>query len=250
MLKIIQITDCHLFSDINKLGYNGINPFNSLKHVLQQVQRAKPDRVIVTGDISGDGSEQSYQHFIALLKQHSLTDILLAIPGNHDEPSFMQKHFPAKSLCLDSPHFALDNNWHLHLLDTQTTQSSTGHLSLASLDALERYLSRNASDYHLIAAHHHPIPCDGWMDKHEWHNRLAFTSKVASHSAVKGVIYGHIHMDTEYQQDDCLYMACPSTCWQFANQKTFEVSVLKPGYRVLNLTRNGQIKTSVQRLME
>lgn len=249
MLNIIQISDCHLFSDNNKLGYNGVNPFDSLALILQQVKLAQPDRLIVTGDISGDGSELSYQHFMSLVKKLGLIDSLLVIAGNHDNPEHMKKLFPAKSLCLDNPHFAISENWHLHLLNTRTAHS-VGHLSQASLDSLEQYLTKHASGYHLIATHHHAIPCGGWMDKHEWQNRQVFTTKIVGHPAVKGVIYGHIHMATENQQAHCLYMSCPATCWQFANQDTFAISPLKPGYRVLNLTKNGQIKTTVQRLKE
>lgn len=249
MLNIIQITDCHLFSDISKLGYNEVNPFNSLQLVLEQVKLADIDWIIVTGDISADGSEQSYQNFMSLIRQLNLSESLLVIAGNHDNLAHMQKHFPAKSLCLHRPHFAIADNWHVHLLHTPTA-TSIGHISTASLNALEEYLTDHSDGYHLIAVHHHPISCGGWMDKHEWQNRQTFTATVADHPAVKGVIYGHIHTASEIQQAHCLYMACPATCWQFATQDTFALSPLQPGYRVINLTKNGQINTTVHRLTE
>jgi Icc protein len=55
-------------------------------------------------------------------------------------------------------------------------------------------------------------------------------------------------MALEQQKKQCLYMACPSSCWQFANQENFATTDLKPGYRVINLLENGQITTSIQRL--
>jgi Icc protein len=57
-------------------------------------------------------------------------------------------------------------------------------------------------------------------------------------------------MAIEQQKHQCLYMACPSTCWQFANKESFATTDLMPGYRVINLLKNGQITTSVHRLKE
>jgi Icc protein len=86
------------------------------------------------------------------------------------------------------------------------------------------------------------------MDKHEWTNRQEFNAVVAANPSIKGVVYGHIHMAIEQQKDQCLYMACPSTCWQFATESSFATSDLLPGYRVLKLLDNGQIVTSIHRL--
>ena len=88
------------------------------------------------------------------------------------------------------------------------------------------------------------------MDKHEWTNRQEFNAVVAAYPSIKGVVYGHIHMPIEQLQGQCLYMACPSTCWQFANQESFATNNLIAGYRVLKLLKSGQIATSIHRLKE
>ena len=141
----------------------------------------------------------------------------------------------------------LPNHWHIHLLNTQY-QDTIGQISAQSLSSLTKYLGQHSKDYHLLAAHHHPIPCGGWMDKHEWTNRQRFNAVVAKYQSIKAVIYGHIHMPIEQQKEQCLYMACPATCWQFANQESFATNQLMPGFRVINLLGNGQITTSIQRL--
>jgi Icc protein len=247
VLKIIQITDCHLFCDLNKVGYNKINPAHSLEQILNEVSSEQPDKVIATGDISGDGSVQSYQHFNRLIEAAGLEHKLLVIPGNHDNQTAMQSIFCAQQLWSNTPHVILNNQWHLHLVDTQY-QQTIGRLTQENLNALEQLLQQHRQNFHMIAAHHHPIPCGGWMDKHEWQNRQAFRSLVDQHPAVKAVIYGHIHMHVQQQQQQCLYMACPSTCWQFSNSEAFSFNDLQPGYRIINLAEDGQIHTSVQRL--
>ena len=69
-IRLCQISDCHLFADPSSVGYGDVNPYESLYRVLAQVAHSAPDGVIVTGDISGDDSEQSYAHFLALMTKH------------------------------------------------------------------------------------------------------------------------------------------------------------------------------------
>lgn len=246
-MNIIQITDCHLFSEIKKTGYNNINPYQSLQHILTEVKLHQPNVLLVTGDISGDGSEQSYQHFSRLLNKADINCRIGIIPGNHDNQMHMKIHINNDDLWLNKQRLILPNRWHIHLLDTQH-QHAIGQISESNLTSLTEYLTLHCDDYHLLATHHHPIPCDGWMDKHEWTNRHEFNAVVAANPSVKSVVYGHIHTAIEQQKGQCLYMACPSTCWQFATESSFTTSDLMPGYRVICLLENGQITTSIHRL--
>jgi Icc protein len=248
-MKIIQISDCHLFADNQRVGYNNINPFQSLKHILVEVKTHQADVLLITGDISGDGSGKSYQHLSSLLHETKIDCQIGIIPGNHDNHTQLKANIFEEYLWLNNPRMVLPNQWHIHLLDTQHHQTM-GQISEGSLTSLVEYLSLHPSDYHLLAAHHHPIPCEGWMDKHAWTNRQSFNAVVAKYPSIKGVVYGHIHMAIEQQINQCLYMACPSTCWQFANQEFFAISDLMPGYRVINLLKNGEITTSTIRIQE
>jgi Icc protein len=248
-MKIIQISDCHLFADPQKNGYNSVNPFRSLKRILDEVKVHQPGVLLVTGDITGDGSGESYQHFSKLIQESKMDCQIAIIPGNHDDQSQLKTNILNEYLWLSNPRIVLPNQWHIHLLDTQQ-QHTIGHISEASLTSLSKYLSLHPNDYHLIAAHHHPIPCGGWMDKHEWTNRQSFNAVVTEHKSVRAVVYGHIHMAIEQYRDQCVYLACPSTCWQFANKEYFATTDLMPGYRVINLQENGQISTSIHRLEE
>lgn len=248
-MKIIQITDCHLFADTHKVGYNNINPLHSLERILAEVKTHQPEVLLVTGDISGDGSEVSYQHFSHLLHKVKLDCQVGIIPGNHDNQARLAANVAAQHLWLNQPQIRLPNQWHIHLLDTQY-QQALGQITEHSLTSLAEYLDLYLDEYHLLAAHHHPIPCGGWMDKHDWTNRQEFNGLVAQHPSIKGIAYGHIHMSIEQQKKHCLYMACPSTCWQFTNNDSFSTSNLMPGYRVINLLEKGQLSTSVHRLKE
>jgi Icc protein len=248
-MKIVQISDCHLFADSSKIGYNNITPFRSLEQILAQCKVQRPDVLLITGDISGDGSGQSYQHFSHLIQAAKIGCRIGIIPGNHDNQQQLAANIVEQYLWLHHPRLVLPNQWHIHLLDTQYHQT-IGQISEYHLTSLTEYVQQHSNEYHLLAAHHHPIPCGGWMDKHEWTNRQKFNAVVANYQSIKGVIYGHIHTAIDQQVDQCLYMACPSTCWQFANQESFATTDIKPGFRVINLQENGQITTSIHRLIE
>lgn len=250
MTKIIQISDCHLFADPEKTGYDQVNPFSSLKALLEQVKNQQADIILATGDISGDYSVQSYQHFYHLIRQSQLEKQLFVIPGNHDDTHKMSSNLPSSNLWLNHHILTLSNDWHIHLLNTKD-QHSIGRISESDLCSLDQHLQQRPQQNHLLVAHHHPINCGGWMDKHQWQNRQDLTALVDKHKQVKGMVYGHIHMAVEHQVGHCWYMACPSTCWQYAaDQATFATSQLTPGFRVINLKENGQIDTSIHRLQE
>lgn len=246
-MKIVQITDCHLFSDRDKTAYNQINPYLTLAGVLTKVKELQPDLVVASGDISGDKSLQSYQHFSALWRHHELACELMVLPGNHDDEALMRAHFPVRQFPLLYTPFTL-KTWQLHFLNSKFADGTKGQVSNTDLQQLQRNLSAQPDVSHLIAVHHHPIDCNGWMDAHEWLNRSDFMALVANNPQVKGVIYGHIHHASEQLLGKCRFMSTPSTCWQFANQATFSVSDEAPGFRVLDLGKNADLYSQVIRI--
>ncbi|MCF2949077.1 metallophosphoesterase [Paraglaciecola aquimarina] len=247
-MRLVQITDCHLFADVNKLGYKQINPYQTLKIILKEVSGYKPDLLLVTGDVSGDGSIGSYQHFKQLISNANLRCGITILPGNHDSPELLKSEFPQNVLWGNSPLISDEKEWQIHLLNSHY-KSTFGQVSVQDLLVLSEQLDRNPEKAHLIAVHHHPLDCGGWMDKHPWLNRHEFVELINQHSAVKAVVYGHIHSDIESTKNGIQYMACPSTCWQWQNSELFAVSELRPGFRVINLLENGQISTSVKRIL-
>ena len=249
MLKIAQISDCHLFADSHKYGYGQINPYQSLARVLTELACQPLDLLLVTGDVSADGSAQSYQHFSHLINASGLRCEFIILPGNHDEPANMRQQFAVHNLwssrAAHSP--LLLANWHVHLLDTKTPTSG-GALSDQALRELEQTVAANTERFHLFAAHHHPLACNAWMDQHAWQNADKLLALVARYPMVKGMIYGHIHHASEQMRGQCYFMSCPSTCWQWAMQAQFGLSREAPGYRLLELAPDGQISTQIHRV--
>lgn len=244
-MLIIQISDCHLYASEQYSGYDNITPYESLSAVLASVKQQYPDLVVCTGDISGDGSIESYQHFITMWQHSGIDCPLKVIAGNHDSPENMLMTFPTECM-FDGP-LMLENGWFLHGLNSKF-EGNLGRVCEKQLANLHSHVDVNSDAPHLVAVHHHPIPCRGWMDTHEFTNRAQFIDAIKSLPQVKGVIYGHIHHASEQRINDCHYMSVPSTCWQWAQQKTFSTARELAGYRVIRLTATEQIDSQVIRI--
>ena len=244
-LTIVHLSDCHLFANTQQCGHGAINPYISLQSVLHNIALLQADLVIASGDISGDESVLSYQHFQQLWQQSGIGAPLMVLPGNHDNEDLLadlpsnQHNWPS-SLSL-APH------WQVHGLNSKAT-GTQGSVSEQQLSILAEQLKARPEAYHLIAVHHHPIACGGWMDAHSWIDRQRFVDLVARHPQIKGVVYGHIHHASEHLQQHCRFLSVPSTCWQWANQAEFGCSDELPGYRVLTLHPDGQLSSQVERI--
>jgi Icc protein len=249
VIRIAQISDCHLFAEASKSSYGHIAPYESLAKVLQDIAPQNIDLLLITGDLSADGSAASYQHFKDLVIKYGISSHYVILPGNHDSLAILQQQFASSNLWLHYPlHAPLTlANWQIYLLNTKT-QGTGGELATDELAGLSEVLGQQINYFKLVAAHHHPIPCESWMDAHGWQNGAELVRMLQGFDSVKAMVYGHIHAVTEVTVDHCRYLACPSTCWQWAIQPEFGLSEHGPGYRILNLADSGQINTEIFRV--
>lgn len=247
MRRLAQITDTHLFADANKCGYADINPYHQLRKILEHVAAEAPDALLITGDISGDYSAQSYQHLANLLQRHLPRTPYWWIPGNHDNLSHLCEALPEADLCQQGP--VEFPGWHMHGLNSQF-EGAKGQVDARQLSTLEARVKQAEQCSHLVAVHHHPVPTGGWMDKHLWVNRQNYLAVLQRQSHIRVTLYGHIHMQKHDEHGQCDLLACPATCWQWGNAETFGVSTQASGYRILCLQADGTYSTHVHRLAE
>jgi len=283
VITLIQLSDCHLLKDKNKAAYGGIAPYHSLENVLQSVvadiaqgfksvedehigeapsgkaeDEASDEAItnttlLVTGDISGDHSPESYQHFIGLMKQYigPLHLDWFVLAGNHDNNPHFEQALGHRHLNHDKS--LKFKNWHIHGIDTRVdgnTHTSGGEVSDKDIQALEHALKAPSNVNHLIALHHHVLPSNSWMDKHSLANAERVVSLSEQYSQIKALIHGHVHSPLRQNigQSNTPSFGCPSTCWQWEMQPEFGVSNALPGYQVVHLTNDGDVKVSVKRV--
>ena len=90
--NLIQITDTHIFGN-SDLRLVGTDTRDTLLKVLKKVSETKNvSRLIVTGDVSMDGSENSYE-WISRQLEGTGKDFWV-LPGNHDDIQKWSLVFP------------------------------------------------------------------------------------------------------------------------------------------------------------
>lgn len=245
MIKLIQISDCHLLQDETAL-FCDVHPDQHLKHVLNLAKNQNPDVLLLTGDLSQDGSEESYQRLAEFLKP--FTCPIYFIPGNHDDAEVCHRTLAVRNIqqktIVDLGH------WQLIFLDSVVPQETAGHLKQDQLDLLAVHVS-NGKDT-IVCMHHHPVNVSGFMDKYIVNNYRVFQEFIIDKSNIKVVIFGHVHSDFHEKIHHVDFYGCPSTSVQFSlGESTVPkgLDVLPPGLRVLELFEGG-FETSVMRALK
>lgn len=245
-LKILQITDSHLFSSTlgKLLGMNTEDSFQAVLKLIREQHRESFDCILATGDLSQDGSTESYERFKQALTQFQCPQYW--IPGNHDDRTLMQQ--VGGSACmptlLDFPH------WQIVLLDSQIPGEVHGNLTDSQLDIIDQALLSEPEKHRLLCLHHQPWPMGcTWLDSQQIISHQAFNHRVANNSCIKAVLWGHVHQASDRMFHDTRYVSTPSTCVQFKPEsEDFCLDTLAPGYRWLTLHPDGSIETEVCRV--
>src|SRR5690349_10222369 len=92
-LRIIQISDMHLFGD-RKGVLLGVNTNDSFQAVVDLIlpEKNNLDLILLTGDLAQDGSFEAYRSIAEILQVFNVP--IYFIPGNHDDDNVMNKAYP------------------------------------------------------------------------------------------------------------------------------------------------------------
>lgn len=243
---LVQLSDSHLFAETDGTLL-GMNTADSLQRVIDLVLAQQPriDLMLATGDLSQDGTLESYQRFRQLTRQIAAPGRWL--PGNHDEPQVMEQAASGSDL-LDP---VVDiGNWRITLLDSAVPGSVPGYLQDEQLQLLTRSLSEAPERHHLVCLHHHPVSIDcAWMEPIGLRNAEALFALLDRYPQVRGLLWGHVHQEYDRMRQGVRLLASPSTCVQFTpGCDDFSVSQEAPGYRWLRLHADGRLETGVSRV--
>lgn len=245
-IRIVQLSDCHLFKNPDgKLL--GLNTEHSLNEVMDLIEAEQPsmELILATGDLSQDGTSESYARFHQHMARYSCP--VYWLPGNHDLTDIMANHQIAERM---SPCVIDHGGWHILMLDSTIRGKVPGNFAEAELAFLDQALKVSAGKHVLIALHHQPVPVgSAWLDQQIVGNAAEFFKVVDKYSNVKAIIWGHVHQVFESERRGVKLMSVPSTCVQFKpRSKDFAVDSESPGYRWLDLYPDGRVATGVSRV--
>ena len=247
-LLIAQITDIHLFADSHQdlLGMPTTDSFQALLEHLSRLS-PQPDLLLLTGDLSQDGTPESYDRLQALLTPLGIP--VYWLPGNHDAELEEMERSLTHPLFFPDRSFAADG-WRFVLLDSQETGCVHGSLLPSELSRLDRDLSQHSEQPTIVALHHPPFQMrSDWLDASILQNPEALFAVLDRHAQVKLVLFGHVHQEFQRQRRGVTYLGTPSTCIQFEPKShDFSIDSKQPGFRLLNLYPNGFWETQVKRI--
>ena len=222
MTKIIQISDTHLVGEDKFVSktLETAAPLEDLVGRISEIQLevGAIDAIIFSGDISDDGSAESYKRFKSILSPLELPIFL--VPGNHDVRSIFRSEFLSAGYLPEAGKL----NWHqavadVHLigLDTLIEGQGGGELDGETLKFLEYTLDKLENAPAILMLHHPPFKSGiEFMDSIGLHTvREPLGEILRSYCGELIVVCGHIHMNIITQLGGHTVIAAPSTCSSF-----------------------------------
>jgi 3',5'-cyclic-AMP phosphodiesterase len=246
-ISIAQLTDIHLFASENQrlLGMPTTESFQAVIKRLNKL-RCELDLLLLTGDLSGDGTPASYENLQTLLNPLQIPTYWL--PGNHDRAIAMDDILNLGMLSRRKSFKR--GSWNFILLNSSIPECAHGDLAPQTLDWLDSELKILGNNPTVVALHHPPLPVSSaWLDTICLKNPQEFFAVVDRYPQVKLVLFGHIHQEFQRQRHNVEYLGTPSTCIQFQSKSpTFAINQQPPGFRFLKLYPNGSWETWVERV--
>jgi len=249
MIRLLQISDTHLFAD-SKHELLGLKTQASFVAVVKKIksESVSPDLIVLSGDLSQDASEESYKRLakeIGKLKKPTYWAV-----GNHDDYRMMRKSFE-NTVC-DPNKCIIVGKWQIIILNSQKSGEVEGHVSQKELDFLEKCLNDNNQHYAIVMMHHHPLLVgSAWVDKLCIDNPAELMDVVDRFAQVKAIAFGHVHQEFQSEHNGVKYFATPSTSVQFvSNQDEFGIDSAAPGFRWIELHDDGKVESHVVRADE
>lgn len=220
----------------------------SLQTILKSIQTGSKhvDSLVLSGDLSEDGSTASYRRLKEILSPIDCP--MDCMPGNHDDPKTLTEELVGGDIGQRRA-FQIPG-WQIVLLNSHVTNQTAGRLSSDELAFLDTTLGDARSLAGLVFLHHPPVSIGSpWMDAMGLLEPEAFRQTVAGHPQIRIVAFGHIHQAFDVSRYGVRWLGVPSTCVQFTPQAHEHLrDPLPPGFRWFELYPDGSYRTGIKRV--
>ncbi|MFK7940899.1 MAG: phosphodiesterase [Roseovarius sp.] len=221
MTTVLQISDTHIVGP-GQVVSGRLDTASSLERLVRRIaakasQLGQIDAILLSGDLSDDGTAQSYVHLKSLMAPLDVP--LYVIPGNHDARDQMRQAFDDHVYLPATGRL----NWHQRIgdidmigLDTLVEGAGAGVLDRDTLAFLDTALTAAQSRPVLLALHHPPFPSGiAFMDRIGLAGRDALTTLLQDFDTDIRVVCGHIHTTMVASVGGKIALSCPSPCSSF-----------------------------------
>ena len=247
-LKVIQITDLHLYANKSTL-VNNINTYESAQRIINSITNIHKNInvLVLTGDLVHDESHEGYENLGELLQ--SITCPIFLVPGNHDSLSEIEQLSSRQNFFNDN--FIVDGNWVVFMFNTKKDGCLEGILHEQEIFNFEQLLSIYPEKNFLVFTHHPLMAINSrWMDSMKIENPDKVRSLVKNYPNIKCISCGHVHQEFSGRLEGTRFFSTPSTCYQFKPRaESFALDEkMSPGYRTFELQDDGVFKSEIVRV--
>jgi Icc protein len=204
-LRILHLSDMHLTGD-GSLHYGMVDTLAALDRVLDWAAELDAiDLVVVSGDLSEDGSEASYRVLRELIEPWAAARgaVVAYVMGNHDDRDGFERVLGDREGIMTVAGFRVVR------LDTSVPDRGFGELASDQLDWLRRELSEPAAHGTIIVMHHPPIPANtALLACLELQNPGELLA-ICSMADVRLILSGHYHHALSTEADGIPVIVAP-----------------------------------------
>lgn len=236
-MLLAQISDLHITGG-DALAYDVVDTTTAARRTVAYLEKLTPapDLMLVTGDVTDDGSKEAYATARDILR--NVAAPLLVVPGNHDHKERLQQAFGQQTACTDMvagrlccqfmlPPFMLVG------VDSAIPGKHGGGLPPEVLEWLDQILHDGQGMPTVVFMHHPPFAVGiGNMDAETFVGREALEEVLSRHQHVVRLLTGHVHRPLLRQFGGTLAAGAPSTAMQLALDLTADAPsqfVMEPG---------------------
>ncbi len=215
---VAHLSDTHLRHPGDPLVRGVVDPRVPLADLLAGLALSGhgPEALILTGDLSDDGTAESYRELKSLVEPIAgqLGASVIYLNGNHDD----RATFRVELLGLDADDEPINQVHHLGglrvlCLDTCVPGQSFGRVDAASLAWLAEHLATPAAEGTLLTMHHAPLPVvQDLAASWELLDQPALAAVLVG-SDVRSILAGHFHQSASGTFAGVGVSAATSTCY-------------------------------------
>jgi Icc protein len=233
-IRILHISDIHLTDQgVSIWGVNTMEHFHKLFERIKT--HSNIDAIIISGDLSNDGTRWSYEYADSIFSQLGIPTYICM--GNHDNFESLNKYM---HYCKNVSELQI-NDWGILFLNSviPDTDNPEKNKARGEICAEQLRLINEASSIYknvILVLHHPPIETRGWLDRRILENRKEFIEYVEACGNIRLVMYGHIHCYTNVEQCGVIYTSAPAVSYAFDNRLAkFEIDYGQEGYNLIEI---------------